>query len=85
MRTTPSKPLPIFSLDIKECDLGTDGCHDNATCTDGNGSYTCECNIGYTGDGFSCNGTFLLISIYLIGALNVSQASRAILLPDTIS
>ena len=43
-------------LDIKECDLGTDGCHDNATCTDGNGSYTCECNDGFTGDGFSCEG-----------------------------
>ena len=28
----------------------------HATCTDGDGSYTCECNHGYAGDGFSCTG-----------------------------
>ena len=46
-------------IDIEECKAGTDGCHDNATCTDGNGSYTCECNDGFTGDGFSCEGKSL--------------------------
>ena len=44
----------IFFADIIDCDAG-DGCHDNATCTDGDGSYTCACNDGFTGDGFNCS------------------------------
>ena len=39
-----------------------DGCHDNATCTDGDGSYTCVCNVGFHGDGFSCKGTIITIN-----------------------
>ena len=42
-------------LDIINCDVD-DGCHDNATCTDANGNYTCACNEGFTGDGFNCTG-----------------------------
>ena len=44
----------IFS-DIKNCE-NDDGCHDNATCSDDNGSYTCVCKNGFTGDGFNCTG-----------------------------
>nr|XP_039267678.1 fibrillin-2-like isoform X1 [Styela clava] len=32
----------------------TNPCHDNATCTNNIGSYTCECNDGFTGNGTSC-------------------------------
>ena len=46
--------LSIFFPDIINCDVD-DGCHDNATCTDGDGSYTCVCNDGFTGDGFHCS------------------------------
>ena len=42
------------SLDIK-CGF-IDSCHDNATCSDENGSYTCVCKRGFTGDGFNCTG-----------------------------
>ena len=42
--------------DIDECEAGTDGCHDNADCTNTDGSYTCSCSPGYSGDGTSCNG-----------------------------
>ena len=45
----------LFS-DIDECDLGTDMCHQQATCTDTDGSYSCTCNSGYTGNGLECNG-----------------------------
>jgi len=42
-----------------ECDVanGSDfvhNCHGNATCTDNDGSYECECLIGFSGDGTVC-------------------------------
>ena len=42
--------------DIDECDDGTDACHVNAVCTNTKGSYTCTCDVGYSGDGFQCEG-----------------------------
>ena len=45
-----------FSLDIDECKLNTDACHDNAICENIIGSYTCSCIDGFTGDGVSCDG-----------------------------
>ena len=48
-----------WSLSITET-CGTDGCHDNATCSDGG---TCECNDGYFGDGFTCHGRCFYISL----------------------
>ncbi|MDY7230208.1 lamin tail domain-containing protein [Hyalangium rubrum] len=40
--------------DSNECALNNGGCSVNATCTNIPGSFTCTCNPGYTGDGFSC-------------------------------
>ncbi len=37
-----------------ECAAGTDGCAADATCTDTAMSYSCACNAGFTGDGFTC-------------------------------
>lgn len=37
--------------DIDECQLELDECADNADCTDSEGSYTCSCSVGYSGDG----------------------------------
>ena len=31
-------------------------CDDDATCTNTDGSFTCACNIGFTGDGVTCDG-----------------------------
>ena len=41
---------------MDECDLGSHGCSENATCTNTDSSYTCECKDGYTGNGFNCSG-----------------------------
>ena len=43
-------------LDIDECASDTDNCHANAVCTNRIGSFTCQCQSGYTGDGVICDG-----------------------------
>ena len=45
-----------FFADIPECERGLDGCDQNANCTNTIGSYICNCNTGFTGDGFTCPG-----------------------------
>ena len=46
----------IFS-EIDECAEETDDCHGNATCYNTPaGSYTCECNDTYAGNGTHCKG-----------------------------
>ena len=42
--------------DNNECILETHNCSDSATCTNTDGSYTCSCKTGYTGDGMACSG-----------------------------
>ena len=44
----------MFSTDINECISGSAECHDNATCTNTDGSYECTCDAGFSGDGFNC-------------------------------
>ena len=44
--------------DIDEC--VSSPCHPNATCTNENGTFTCECDTGYTGNGYSCQGIYTL-------------------------
>ena len=45
-------------LDINECSQSPAVCHQNAICTNTKGSYSCQCETGYTGDGiFNCTGT----------------------------
>ena len=47
--------------DIDECASNTDNCNDNAECSNSNGTFTCTCNTGYTGDGVTCDGNIQLI------------------------
>ena len=45
------------TLDIDECaDSNLNNCDTDATCTNADGSYQCACNIGYAGDGTTCQG-----------------------------
>ena len=48
---------------VNECAEGLDECHLHATCTDTAGSYTCTCISGYRGDGRTCQGNGLLITV----------------------
>ncbi|CAH3179090.1 unnamed protein product [Porites evermanni] len=41
--------------DLDECTTGSHSCDVNSVCQNTVGSYTCPCNVGYTGDGKPCN------------------------------
>ena len=59
MSLLPGGFLP--TTDINECDAT--GCDTLATCTNTIGSYTCNCNMGYRGDGKTCEGKHKLGNI----------------------
>ena len=42
--------------DVDECSVNNGGCSQFATCTNEPGDFTCTCNLGYTGDRFTCTG-----------------------------
>ena len=44
----------ILVSDVDECTTDTHNCDVNAVCTDTDGSFTCACNSGYSGDGTTC-------------------------------
>ena len=48
----------VFELisEINECDVGLDNCGVNASCANTDGSFTCSCDTGYSGDGINCSG-----------------------------
>ena len=45
----------MYISDIDECE-GPSPCDENAQCTNTIGSFTCDCNEGYSGDGMTCTG-----------------------------
>ena len=53
-------------LDIDECSTNSHSCHINATCSNMQGSYKCACKAGYLGNGKTCTGKRLPLSVYLI-------------------
>jgi len=54
-------------LDVNECSTNNGGCDSQAKCTNTIGSFTCKCNSGYSGDGFSCYGIIrFFLSIFII-------------------
>lgn len=46
-----------FISDIDECSAESAPCDQNAECTNNDGSYSCLCKQGFTGDGKTCQGT----------------------------
>ena len=49
--------------DIDECLNVTVTCGENAECLNTEGSYSCQCKSGFTGDGYNCTGLFHLASL----------------------
>ena len=47
--------IHLSSSDVDECNSsGGNQCHQDAMCTNTEGSYVCRCKKGFVGDGFSC-------------------------------
>ncbi|CAI8021725.1 Fibrillin-2 [Geodia barretti] len=49
--------LPDNGYYVDECGESQGPCHKNATCTNTNGSFICECNLGFYGSGVNCTET----------------------------
>ena len=48
-----------YTLELDECsDPSFNDCHMNANCTDIPGSYVCDCELGYEGNGTFCESKF---------------------------
>ncbi|XP_028337208.1 nidogen-1 [Physeter macrocephalus] len=51
------------------CYIGTHGCDTNAACRPGPGTqFTCECSIGFRGDGQTCYGTAVHSGLVVVGS-----------------
>ena len=53
--------LSVIS-DLDECSAETSPCNKNADCSNSDGSYSCTCKQGFTGDGVICTGRLLRLT-----------------------
>ena len=72
-----TKNLILSSPDINECNIDSP-CHANATCNNTEGSYTCECIIGFTGNGFTCDGMLMFIRFAMFSLNFLSRLESVI-------
>ena len=46
----------VYALDVDECTVPKDDCHQFAYCINTKGSYECKCAYGFDGNGTYCTG-----------------------------
>ena len=57
----------FFITDVNECNNTTyPPCHADATCNNTIGSYLCDCDEGYGGNGINCTGMYLIYDIMFV-------------------
>ena len=47
----------VFPIDVDEC-LNVPCSGENSECVNTEGNYSCQCEPGFTGDGYNCTGLF---------------------------
>ena len=62
-----------MNADIEECSLGTDNCDSNAICVNTVGSFECVCLPGFTGDGVTCTGLSLVMTMSCFSISEILQ------------
>lgn len=62
-------------VDIDECSGGTDNCDPNASCENTDGSFTCTCEAGYSGDGVNCESKYSLDILVRLDCLNIEESN----------
>ena len=73
----------LIYKDVDECTSQTHNCPANGVCTNVEGSFQCECQSGFTGDGKTCDGrsrdtiVAYLLSLCLFLNLNLNMVSSA--------
>lgn len=50
--------------DVNECVRNNGGCDADANCINVEGSFKCECENGFTGDGFDCRGETVTVEYF---------------------
>ena len=53
--------ISVSIIDIDECQLNLHTCDANAGCSNTIGSFNCQCNLGFTGNGFACAGKIKIL------------------------
>ena len=66
----------ICFADINECTVGSNECHDNATCTNTDGNYLCSCNSGFSGDGRNCSSKIVISYFHIFFSLRYSLSKK---------
>lgn len=67
------------NLDVNECLIKAHRCHQNASCINTIGNYSCLCDGRFNGDGFLCIGMVFIFDRFYYPPffyLNVSQAIK---------
>ena len=61
----------MIIIDIDECERVAHSCHKDADCTDNDGSFSCTCKVGFSGNGFFCERKSLaLVTLLICYSLN---------------
>lgn len=73
--------LGLFS-DINECSAASSDCDVNAYCQNTQGSYSCSCKAGFTGDGKACTAGKRSIKLEFGEGLELSREDIRIFMVD---
>ena len=62
--------------DFNECSRNPNPCSINADCTNTEGSYECECHVGFLGDGWTCKSKCVFIDIIFFSVISILSLNR---------